>query len=242
LLAGTLFIEIFLLGGQFVLAFANRHRIRWRNFIVQTWARMVALIVNMKVHAVGRPPRPPFFLVSNHLSYIDIIAYFTQVHCIFIAKAELASWPLFGWLSKTANTVFIDRNNHKDIPRVNALIERAIHDSDGVIVFPESTSSKGSGILPFKSPLLEYAASNNFPVSYATIHYRTGAADPPAYLAVSWWGNMTFIPHFLDFLKLSRIDATITFSAATVQGDDRKSLAQELWRCLNAQFVPTVME
>ena len=199
LLAGTLFIEIFLLGGQFVLAFTNRHRFRWRNFIVQTWARMVALIVNMKVHAVGRPPRPPFFLVSNHLSDIDIIAYFTQVHCIFIAKAELASWPLFGWLSKTANTIFIDRHNHKDIPRVNALIERAIHDSDGVIDFPEGTSSKGSGILPFKSPLLEYAASNNFPVSYATIHYRTGAADPPAYLAVSWWGNMTFVPHFLDF-------------------------------------------
>ena len=123
LLAGTLFIEIFLMGSQLVLAFANGLRIRWRNFIVQKWARLVALIVNMKVHARGQPPRPPFFLVSNHLSYIDIIAYFTQVHCIFIAKAELASWPLFGFLSKTANTAFIDRNNHKDIRRVNAVIE-----------------------------------------------------------------------------------------------------------------------
>lgn len=241
-MAGTLFIEIFLMGGQFVLAFANRVRIRWRNFIVQKWARLVALIVNMKVHTVGRPPRPPFFLVSNHLSYIDIIAYFTQVHCIFIAKAELAKWPFFGWLSKTANTVFIDRHNNKDIPRVNALIEKAVHDSDGVIIFPESTSTKGSGILPFKSPLLEYAATKNFPVSYATIHYRTGANDPPAYLAVSWWGKMTFVPHFLELLKLSRLDATITFGATTVQGDDRKSLAQELWRRLNEQFVPTVVE
>lgn len=242
LFSGTLFLEIFLLSGQFVLTFAKRRRIRWRNFIVQKWARMVALIVNMKVHAIGRPPRPPFFLVSNHLSYIDIIAYFTQVHCIFIAKAELASWPLFGWLSKTANTVFIDRNNNKDIPRVNALIEKAIHASDGVIIFPESTSSKGSGILPFKSPLLEYAAAKSFPVSFATIHYRTGTSDPPAYLSVSWWGNMTFIPHFLNFLKLSRVDVTITFGATTVQGNDRKSLAQDLWRRLNEQFVPTIAE
>jgi len=242
LLCGTLFFETALLGGQFALAFAGGRRRRWRNLIVQKWARMVALISNMKVHVQGQPPRPPFFLVSNHLSYIDIIAYFTQVHCIFIAKAELASWPLFGFLSKTANTVFIDRNNKKDIRRVNALIEKTVHESDGVIVFPEGTSTKGSGILPLKSSLLEYAAAKKFPVSYATIHYRTGAADPPAYLSVCWWGDMTFIGHFLDFLKLSRLDATITFGAATVQSDDRKSLAQKLWHGLNRQFVPTVLE
>ena len=239
---GTLLIEVFLLSGQLLLTPVTPLRIRWRNFFVQMWARMIALIARMKVRAHGEPPRRPFFLVSNHLSYIDIIAYFTQVHCIFVAKAELADWPIFGWLAKSGNTLFIDRQNHRDIPRVNTLIEKAIRESDGVIIFPESTSSKGSGILPFKSPLLEYAAANNFPVSYATIHYRTGPADPPAYLAVSWWGNMTFVPHFLDFLKLSRLEATITFGAATVQGEDRKTLAQELWRRLNAQFVPTVVE
>jgi 1-acyl-sn-glycerol-3-phosphate acyltransferase len=242
LLCGTIVLEIVLFGGKIALAFSGGLRIRWRNFIVQKWARLVALICNMKVHARGQPPQPPFFLVSNHLSYIDIIAYFTQVHCIFIAKAELASWPLFGFMSKTANTVFIDRNNKKDIRRVNALIEKAIHESDGVIVFPESTSTKGNEILPLKSPLLEYAAVKNFPVSYATIHYRTGTTDPPAHLAVCWWGDMTFTPHFFDFLKLSRIDATLTFGASTVQGDDRKSLAQKLWHGLNRQFVPTVVE
>ena len=242
LVLGTLLVEVFLLSGQLLLIPFTPWRIRWRNFFVQTWARMVALIVGMKVLTQGSPPRRPFFLVSNHLSYIDIIAYFTRVHCIFVAKAELADWPVFGWLAKSGNTLFINRQNNRDIPRVNALIEKAIHASDGVIIFPESTSTKGSEILPFKSPLLEYAAAKNFPVSYATIHYRTDAADPPAYLAVSWWGNMTFIPHFLDFLKLARIDATITFGTTTVQGDDRKNLAQELWRRLNAQFVPTVVE
>jgi len=240
LAVGTIVLEAVLLIGKLFLCFAARWRIRWRNVLVQTWARMVALIVNMKVHAQGQPPKPPFYLVSNHLSYFDVLAYFTQLHCIFVAKAELASWPVFGFLAKSANTLFIDRGNKKDIQRINAQIEKAIHESDGVMVFPESTSSKGSEILPFKSPLLEYAAARQFPVSYATIQYRTGASDLPAYLSVCWWGEMTFGGHFLDLLKLSKIDATITFGPTTVRGDDRKKIAQELWDRLNQQFVPTV--
>lgn len=239
LVPGTVFLETFLLLGQFILVMATPLRLRWRNFVVQTWARMVAMIMNLKVLAKGRPPGPPFFLASNHLSYLDVIAYFTQVHCIFVAKADLADWPVFGFLARSANTLFIDRNSKKDIPRVNALIEKAIHESDGVIMFPESTSTQGREVLPFKSSLLAYAAEKNFPVSYATIHYRTGRSDPPAYLAVCWWGNMTFGGHFLDMLKLSRIEATITFGSSKVQGRDRKNIAQELWNQINQQFVPT---
>lgn len=220
-------------------SFSMPLRRRWRNFMVSMWAKTVAAIMNVKVHVKGQPPAPPFFLVSNHLSYLDIIAYFTQVHCIFVAKAELASWPIFGLLAKSANTMFIDRTNKKDILRVIALIEHAVHASDGVIVFPESTSTKGDEVLPFKSPLLEYAAGKNFPVSYATIHYRTGAADPPAHLAVCWWGDMTFGGHFLDLLKLSKIEATIAFGSTTINGNDRKMIAQELWQLVNKQFVPS---
>ncbi len=236
----TLFDYLLLHLGNVILFLFWPLRRRWRNFMVSVWAKTLAKMMNMKVHVKGQPPQPPFFLVSNHLSYIDVIAYFTQVHCIFVAKAELADWPFFGLLAKSANTMFIDRTNKKDIPRVIGLIEQAIHESDGVIVFPESTSTKGDALLPFKSPLLEYAAEKNFPVSYATIHYRTGAIDPPAYLAVCWWGDMTFGGHFLDLLKLSKIEATITFGSATVKGDDRKTIAQELWRLANEQFVPTV--
>jgi 1-acyl-sn-glycerol-3-phosphate acyltransferase len=235
----TTFDYVLLHVGHLMLFFSGERRRRWRNFMVGVWAKTLATIMNMKVHINGQPPTPPFFLVSNHLSYIDVIAYFTQVHCIFVAKAELAGWPVFGLLAKSANTMFIDRTNKKDIPRVMALIEQAIHASDGVIVFPESTSTKGDALLPFKSPLLEFAAGKNFPVSYATIHYRTEGSDPPAHLAVCWWGNMTFGGHFLDLLKLSKIEATITFGSTTVNGNNRKTIAQELWHLTNKQFVPT---
>ncbi len=235
----TTFDYLLLHAGNLLLLFSGEWRRRWRNFMVSVWAKTVAAIMNLNVHVKGQPPAPPFYLVSNHLSYLDIIAYFTQVQCIFVAKAELAAWPVFGLLAKSANTVFIDRTNKKDIPRVMALIEQAIHASDGVIVFPESTSTKGEALLPFKSPLLEFAAGKNFPVSYATIHYRTGAVDPPAHLAVCWWGKMTFGGHFLDLLKLSKIEATIAFGSTMVNGSDRKTIAQELWHLANKQFVPS---
>jgi 1-acyl-sn-glycerol-3-phosphate acyltransferase len=230
---------LFLLAGKIVLFFSKNRRVRWRNLVVHFWAKMLAQIFGLRITVNGRPPQTPFFLVSNHLSYIDVIVFFTQVHCIFVAKAELQSWPVFGFLAKSANTLFINRNSKKDIPRVNALIEQAMHESDGVLIFPEGTSTAGSEVLPFKSPLLEYAAERNFPVSFASLHYHTAPPEAPASLSVCWWGDMTFGSHFIEFLKLSKIEATIEFGTHTVSGNDRKTLAQELWSCVNQQFAPT---
>jgi 1-acyl-sn-glycerol-3-phosphate acyltransferase len=230
---------LLLLIGNLVLFFSKNRRARWRNFMVRTWAKMVAKILGLHFHVKGRPPQSPFFLVSNHLSYLDIIAFFTQVHCTFVAKAEVKSWPFLGILAKSAGTLFINRNSKKDIPRVNALIEQAMRESGGIIIFPEGTSTKGNEVLPFKPSLMEFAAKKNFPVSYATIHYHTAPSNPPADLSVCWWGDMTFGGHFFDLLKLSKIEVTVEFGPVTVQGSDRKTMAQELWRLVNKQFVPT---
>jgi 1-acyl-sn-glycerol-3-phosphate acyltransferase len=235
----TIFLYVILSIGKLVLFFSRNQRIRWRKLIVQTWANMVAMVLNMQIHVKGRPPQPPFYLVSNHLSYLDVIVFFTQIHCIFVAMAELERWPIFGLLAKSANTVFIDRRNKKDIMGVNMLIERAIHESGGIIVFPESAITKGNVVLPFKTALLEYAAEKSFAVSYATLHYRTAPPDPPAYLSVCWWDDITFGSHAINLLKLSKIEVTVEFGQTTVRGNDRKLIAKELWHLINRQFVPT---
>lgn len=214
---------------------------RWRGFFVRHWARGIARIIGMRITVHGSPPTRPFLLVSNHVSYIDIILFFTQVNSIFVAKGDLRYWPIFNYIIKAGDTIFIDRASKRDIVRVNGLIAQAIQRGEGVIVFPEGTSSRGDDLLPFKPSLFDYAARQRFPVSFAALHYRTPAGSPPADLAVCWWGDMAFLPHFINLLQLPRFDATLTFGHRTFESPDRKHLADTVREMIKQIFRPIVI-
>ncbi|MGE0126556.1 MAG: lysophospholipid acyltransferase family protein [Blastocatellales bacterium] len=218
----------------------RRARRRWRKIIVNGWGRSLAAILGMRVRTIGEPPRPPFFLVSNHLSYVDIIAYAACLECVFISRSDIADWPGIGLLARGVGTIFINREKLHDIPRVIAEINEALDEGLGVILFPEGTSGAGDRILPFHASLLDPAAKANYPVSFASISYRTPPAEAPAYLVVSWWGDMTFTPHVRELLKLSSFDAFIKFGSHAIRADDRKALARSLWSAVNDQFTPMV--
>ena len=109
------------------------------------------MIAGMGIEVIGDPPTPPFFLVTNHLSYVDIAALRATVKGIFVAKAEVNEWFLAGRIVRDMGVIFIDRNNRRDIPRAGAEIIRKLNEGEGVIVFPEGTSTKGEDILPFNS-------------------------------------------------------------------------------------------
>ncbi len=236
----TLVHYLVLLGGTALLAFSHDLRARWRMAVVRSWAKSAARILGIRIRVQGTPPRPPFFLVSNHLSYLDIVVYFTQLNGVFIAKKEVRSWPVLGFLAHTANTLFIDRRNRRDLGRINRFIAGHINAHQGIILFAEGTSTAGATVNPFKPSLLEYPAGNNFPVSYASISYRTAAGAPPAHLAVCWWGEMTFGDHAFNLFKIPRVEASIVFGEQTVQERDRKRLASELWKQVHKQFIPVV--
>lgn len=235
----TVSMYLLLLLGKMLLFLSPRRRASWRGGVTWLWARGFSLIIGMEIEVRGLAPEPPFYLVSNHLSYIDIIVLFTQVKGRFVAKWDIQSWPLFGRIAASAGTIFIDRGRKADILRVNELIENALKAGDGMVVFPEGTSSKGETILPFKPSLLQYVATTGMPVRFASIHYETPAHEPPAHMAIAWWGDMTFAGHALDLLKVSKFKAVVHFGADAVCGHDRKQLAQTLWHCVVKQFVPT---
>jgi 1-acyl-sn-glycerol-3-phosphate acyltransferase len=183
----------------------------------------------LEVTVRGAPPKPPFLLVSNHLSYVDVLVFASLLKCAFVARGDVANWPVIGSLCRGAATIFVDRDKRKDVARVNGLIGQAIGDGRGIVLFAEGTSTRGDAVLPFKSSLLEQAARADFAVSYAALGYRTREGEPPADLAVCWWGDMTFVKHVVSLLYLSEIKATVAFGAEPIRADDRKVLADRLW-------------
>jgi 1-acyl-sn-glycerol-3-phosphate acyltransferase len=97
-----------------------------------------------------------------------------------------------------------------------------------IVLFPEGTSTDGSQVLPFKSSLLEPAAAGAAPLTCCAVAYRTPAGSPAAREAVAWWGDMTFLRHFFDLLRLPGFEARVVFAPATPHHADRKVLAEAL--------------
>jgi 1-acyl-sn-glycerol-3-phosphate acyltransferase len=215
-------------------------RARWINLIFRAWSRLFLALLRVRVRQRGEPPKAPFFLVANHLSYMDIPLLASRIDAAFIAKAEISGWPIFGWICRLAGTLFIDRTLKRDIPRVLRLIDRRLAHRQGVVLFPEGTSSAGAELRPFRPSLLEAAAQGGYSVSWATLGYQTPEGEVPAHLAVCWWGDMTFGGHFVDLLAKSHFDAWLTFGSEPIADENRKSLARRLHEAMSVEFRPTV--
>ena len=212
---------------------------KWKNRIITLWAWLTANILGLNITSEGSPPNPPFFLISNHLSYIDVVPLWYFLDGTFIAKSEVASWPFFGWGTRTLGVLFINRKLQSDVRRMNNRIAETISNSQGIILFPEGTSSKGERILPFNSSLLNYPAEKEMPVSCVAISYRTSDADRPAWSHVCWWGDMAFLPHFWELLKIKQVDVTVRFGDK-VTANDRKELSKKLHKQVSQLFIPIV--
>lgn len=216
------------------------NKIHWRQVIFGAWTRSFVWISNLKIEVVGTPPKPPFFLVTNHLSYTDIGAIRAVVKGVFVAKAEVKDWFLAGRICRDMGTIFINRNNRRDIPRAGEEIIKRLDAGEGVIVFPEGTSTKGNTVLPFNSSFLEFAARAEIPVSYAAITYRTPTGELPASLAACWWEDISFFAHLWRLFTVKQYTAIIHFGDQPVINPDRKALAAELRNHVAEIFEPVV--
>lgn len=192
----------------------------------------------MKIEVIGAPPRPPFFLVCNHLSYTDIPTLRAVVEGVYVAKGEIEGWFLAGKMVRDIGNIYVNRKCKRDIPRAGLKVMNALEHGEGVIIFPEGTSTKGEGVLPFKSSFFEFAAQTDLPVHYASISYRTPPDEPPPSYSVCWWDETVFIEHLWRFFRLKEVTALITFGEEPIQNKDRKVLAKVLWEAVNEKFIP----
>ncbi|PYJ68410.1 MAG: 1-acyl-sn-glycerol-3-phosphate acyltransferase [Verrucomicrobia bacterium] len=189
------------------------------------WSRFASRVVGIRTTTIGSMPQSGL-LVCNHLSYLDVIVLSSIRPCVFVAKRDVAAWPLFGWLARAAGTIFVDRERRLSSPAIVDLVHRAIAGGSVVILFPEGTSSDGSTVLPFKSALLQSAVELRCAVAAAAIEYAL--SDGSVADEVCYWRDMALVPHLFNLFFKREIRSSCSFAPPNIRTGDRKQIAREL--------------
>ena len=206
----------------------RRHRINRASRA--NWLRLTCSAAlrafNVEATSIGRLPQNSV-IVANHLGYLDVLAIASLAPVVFVAKREIASWPILGWFARTAGTCFIDRKNRADVVRVGQEIAATLAANVSVVVFLEGTSSDGRSVLPFKSSLMEPVAQYGLRVAPAAMVFAVprgfSSADD-----VCWWRDMTLTPHLFKLASIPRVGVRAAWGEAAPAVSDRKTIAANL--------------
>lgn len=213
-----------------------------RRRIPVIYHRTVCAILGIRIREIGRRMHEhPLLIVANHSSWLDISVIAAVAPVIFVAKREIASWPLFGLLAKLQRSVFVDRNRRNKTPDVNAEIAQRLAGGDPVVLFGEGTSNDGNRVLPFRSALIGAARDALAeaghvrqvwiqPLSLAYTHLLGVPLGRRHRPIVAWYGGTALSPHLAGIVRRGAIDVVLTWGEAIGfdENSDRKDVARSL--------------
>jgi 1-acyl-sn-glycerol-3-phosphate acyltransferase len=167
-------------------------------------------------------------LVSNHISWLDIVVMHAARHCRFVSKADIQRWPVVGTLADAAGTLYIERESRRDALRVVHHMAERLQAGDVLAVFPEGTTGDGAHVMPFHANLLQAAISAQAPVQPVALHFAdcvTGAMSfAPCYI-----GDDTLLQSVWRTLTTPNLEAVVSFGAPQqADGRDRRTWAADL--------------
>lgn len=200
-----------------------------RDMRVQVWASEMLRRLGVRLVVHGTPPQAgPVLLVSNHLSWLDIVVLHAARHCRFVSKSDVQGWPLVGRLATGAGTLYVERRSRRDAMRVVHAMAQALRDGDILAIFPEGTTGDGEVLLPFHANLLQAAISTNVPVQPLALRFVD--AQGRTSQAASYIGDESLVGSIWRTLCTPGVVAHVRFGKAEwAQGRDRRSWAQDLW-------------
>lgn len=198
-----------------------------RNTHIRRWSRQLLAICNVSVQlAPGSAPALEHgVIVCNHVSWLDIFVINALFPCRFVAKAEIRSWPLAGWLVAKAGTVFIARGSKRDLRNIFKGLVHALKEGQRVAFFPEGTTAAQGTLLPFHANLFEAAVDGKVQVQPFALTYADPAGQP--HPAVDFIGDMTFAQSVVNILDGKPVRARLALLAPIDgAGAHRRELAQ----------------
>lgn len=201
--------------------------------------RLFLWLFSVRVTQSGTPPAAgePALVLSNHVSWLDIIALGSLRPLSFVAKSEIAGWPLIGGFARLQRTVFIDRGRRGATASVNAMIGERLAAGELIVLFAEGTTSDGLRLLPFRSSLVGAAREAVAAGTGGLARIRlqplalayTGRGGLPLTRVerpeIAWYGSMELAPHLALFVQRGPIDLHVVWGApiAFEAGTDRKA-------------------
>jgi 1-acyl-sn-glycerol-3-phosphate acyltransferase len=196
---------------------------------IQQWGRTMLERLGIELKVVGAPaPAGPMLLVSNHISWVDILALHAVCPCRFVAKADVERWPLVGTVVTGGGTIYVKRESRRDAMRVVERMAEALKDGDILAVFPEGTTSDGSSVLPFHSGLIQAAVSVAAPVQPVAVQIVDGKSGRLS-RAASYMGNESLAGSSWRALCARGLCAVVTFGPPQrANGRDRRAWARDL--------------
>ncbi|MFA5072685.1 MAG: lysophospholipid acyltransferase family protein [Nitrospirota bacterium] len=215
--------------------------IRSTSFFTRIMLRMLDVRVQVKNPEQIRLMTPPCFIVSNHVSYLDILILSSLVPSVFVTSIEMKNTPLLGILSILGGSVFVERRNPSGIKKEIQSIADLLKNGFPVALFPESTTSNGDQVMPFKKSLFDAAIIAQANVLPVCIRYRSinkSAVTPDNRDSVFYYGEMTFLRHVPKLLPLQSIEVEL-MPLPMIQAakyDSRKTLTLAAYHAINTIY------
>ncbi len=215
--------------------------LRLQRSIPQLYHRILCALIGVRIREVGQRSRAnPVLILSNHVSWLDVLVVTALTPVVFVAKSEVARWPVFGWLAKLQRSIFINRQARHQTGAATREIADRLLGGDAVVLFAEGTSSDGIRILPFRSALIgavHHALGNSThhseitvqPMSLAYVRLSGLPTGRTLRERVAWYGDVELIPHLLHVLATGAIDVTVSWGEAVAYDmrADRKRIARD---------------
>lgn len=162
-------------------------------------------------------PDQNFLIVSNHLSYLDVLILSSRFPSCFVTSKEVKATPFLGQIVSLAGCLFVDRKDKRNLRGEINELRDALNYGLNVTVFPEATSTNGDGVLRFRRPLFESSLATGKPILPLTINYQTISHKDVSYKnrdLVCWYGDMDFFPHFMKVLEQKEITVEVIVAEA----------------------------
>ena len=191
--------------------------------LIQWEMRFCLRLLGVRVQQKGHPAQSVHLIVSNHISWLDILVIGSTISSCFLSKAEVRKWPIIGKLTMRYGTIFITRGQDSHVVREQ--IARRLNDRINVVLFPEGTTSDGTSVRPFFPRLMATAIDTATPIQPISLCYLNNGRISDV---VPFTNDRSLFRHALQLMQQKYTDVVIYFGETIApQGKDRSSLAKQ---------------